>query len=219
VQATTGAPAGGFAAAIVPFVSVPALPGYVTLQLNALQFDTSSIRGRAYAIALSSSDTVNWHSTLSASPNYLPVSGLANVTGCWISPDTGTSWSPFLPFRGIRLTAIKSARSPTPSQSQTASQSATPTSSSTRSQTASQTRSQSPSQTQTPTQTASQTGTGFPVEIVIDNSLLENPIIDNNHFRIIDPDTWYGVSMYFPETDPVCGPGHINFRAFIYRSQ
>ena len=123
LQTVTGLPLTGFAAGQVFAVSIPASPAYVKLPLSALAFDTSSSRGVNYALVLSASAPVNWHSVDSVAPNYLPAAGAASVYGSWSSSDGGGSWTSTLPYRGAWLSAIKTICSPTPTQSQTGSQS------------------------------------------------------------------------------------------------
>lgn len=150
LQPSTGEPIAGFAATQVSAVSVPLTAEYVTLPLTALTFDTSSVRGTAYAVVLSTPDQINWHSVSSPAPAYLPTSGVAAAIGSWATPDAGTSWAVASPYRGIWLSAQKKVCSPTPSQtpSQTRSQSSSP----------SQTLSSSESPTQTSSSTPSLAG-------------------------------------------------------------
>jgi len=68
-----------------------------------------------------------------------------------------------------------------------------------------------------PSVTATQTTTGFPIEIVIDNTYVSNPMFDAAiPPRTISPDMWYGVSFFMPESDPVCGPGSYALRSVYH---
>lgn len=172
MQETTGRPISGFAAYNVQNLAIPATPAYAKLPLSLLPLDTSGSRGSFYALVLSSTAAIRWHSVDSLAVNRLPSSGIASVYGSWVSTDA-SSWSSVLPYRGAWLNAIKTFCSPTPSQSQSSSISQSPsvTESPTPSLTASTTetmsqsssasqsasRSQSPSQSQTPSQSPSET--------------------------------------------------------------
>jgi hypothetical protein len=88
------------------------------------------------------------------------------------SSNDGDSWAELLPYRGVRLNALKIICAPTPSQSQCATLTGSPTQSQTRSSTAtrsqsqSRTDSQSASQTQSSSQSVSATQSQTPSQSV-----------------------------------------------------
>jgi hypothetical protein len=154
---TTGVPLSGFAATQVVGQAIPGTPGYVVVPLSALQLDTSGSRGTHYALVISASPNITWHSVRSDTPSYLPAQGVASVYGFWASENAGVTWVPAAPYRGIELWAIKRICSPTPTQSQTLSLSLSP--SQTQSQTLSQSLTSTSTQTQSRTQSSSQAPT------------------------------------------------------------
>jgi len=94
--------------------------------------------------------------------------------------------------------------SPSLTQSQTpslsASESVTPTNT--------QSQSQSPSQLHAPSVTPTQTGSGFPLQVLFDNTQARSRAINAAASSLLlGPDDWLAVSFFFPEVDPVCGPG------------
>lgn len=123
------------------------------------------------------------------------------------------------PTRTITRTRSASA---SPSSSSSPSSSLTPTQGS--SQSASQSVSQSVSASQSPS------ATGFPQQIVFDNTAMGSaalvtaaaPLLlrdrrlaspgqrrrlDVYETRPLGPDAWHAITFYFPESDPSCGPG------------
>ena len=87
------------------------------------------------------------------------------------------------------------------SQTQTQSPSSSATPSVTRTSSITQTRSQ------TRSQTATQTGSGFPLQPVFDNTAKLLNGIDPLAAQAVSPAAVRGVLIFWPETDPVCGPG------------
>lgn len=214
LQPAMGTPLQGFAASQVFGVAVPAAPAYVKLPLSSLNFDTSGTRGLYYALVLSASAPVNWHSVSSPATDFVPATGTAAALGSWATADSGASWATALPYRGAWLVALKALCSPTPSQSQTASSSPTATRSVTATPQITQTPSQSQTLSRSASQSASQTSTGFPRSPLLDNTAGgAAPINVSGALASVAASPWIGISFYLPEADPVCGPGTYRLQA------
>ena len=179
----------------VSALPIPVGGGYVTLALSGLFPDTSGVFGSQYAIVFSSVSPVLWCSVSSSSSDRVPTSGIAVVNGSYLSFDL-IGWSPVSPYRGVSLKAMKVTCASSTSQSQTATASSSPSPAS-----ATGSASQSPTSSQTPSVT------GFPVQFVIDNTKSLSANISVSSFRSISSSVWRGVSLHWPESDPVCGPG------------
>ena len=80
-NSTTGIPILGIQATQDNSVAIPVTPNYVFLPLSTLLFSDASSTGSYYALVISTSVPVNWHSVADAA---LPQSGTSDVVGNWV---------------------------------------------------------------------------------------------------------------------------------------
>lgn len=177
---------------------------------------------------------VTWHEPLDGVAYHEPVSGTGTAVAPLASGDGGATWT--VDTSGVYGALAISARklgcgpsstqttSPSPTQTPSATGSATtsPSTTGTGSASPSQTRtppsqsqtstgsatpSGTPSTAPTPTRTPSQSPSGFPVQPIVDNTALFAHGLDGAATLNVSGAAWAGVVLYFPEVDPVCGPG------------
>jgi len=84
-NSTTAMPISGIQATQNYDVVIPVVPAYINLPLDTLVFSTAGITGVNYALVISVSSKINWHSVQSTEPMGLPTSGISDVTGVWVS--------------------------------------------------------------------------------------------------------------------------------------
>ena len=87
-------------------VAIPVLPAYVTVPLSALIFSTASATGTLYALVISVSAEVNWHSVVSNATLGLPRSGAADVNGSWVRKRSIMQFQCLLGPENSRLTML-----------------------------------------------------------------------------------------------------------------
>ena len=122
------------------------------------------------------------------------------------SSQSGTP-SNFRTPSGTGSSSGTASRSPTqtPTLTQSGSATATPSASTSLSQVV--TPSATPSQAVSLTRTPSQTASGFPQQVVVDNTARRLGDIDGSSTFVLSGGTWRGVLLGWPEDDPGCGPG------------
>jgi hypothetical protein len=81
----SGIPINGLAITQIADALVSMSPAYLTLQLNGLSIDVSGPLGSRYALVLSFSTPVKWHSLSGYDIAHgRPESGIANVDSSWV---------------------------------------------------------------------------------------------------------------------------------------
>jgi hypothetical protein len=128
------------------------------------------------------------------------VSGSTTETGTLSPSGTGTPSATVTP---TPTQTLSSSQTSSASQSQSPSESRSPSQSATPSQSSSATSSQS----RTPSQSQSASSTGFPRQVVLDNTAVSANSINDTSSRALSSGSWRAFSFYLPEDDPVCGPG------------
>jgi hypothetical protein len=87
-DASSGVPLDGVALAQLNAVPIPISPSYVTLPLSTLLIDAAGALGTHYALVLSFSAPVDWHSVEGITDGQ-PDAGVASVYGSWVRVGVG----------------------------------------------------------------------------------------------------------------------------------